>query len=245
MALPMAQKPLCFLDVETTGLAEWEGHEPVEVAFIIEPAPGTKLIQRCLDGRRPVDLAEPITHFEGHFTPFPYRVSTERGTKLEEGECVVKRFSYLSKIKPQNLEVAEEKALEINGYAAHPEKWDHAPTFDEIAEALHEALKPCVLVGHNISFDVRFLRAAFIRAGIQPRFGYHLVDTVTLAYEHLLPAGVGRVSLDTVRKFLGWETEGAHTALKDTEDARRLYYRLLRATWRERLWWNLRGRWSK
>ena len=46
--------------------------------------------------------------------------------------------------------------------------------------------------------------------------------------------------MDTIREYLGWSTEGAHTALKDTHDTRRLYWTLVRANWFDRLRWRLR-----
>ena len=51
--------------------------------------------------------------------------------------------------------------------------------------------------------------------------------------EHLFPLGLKRASLDSVRGFLGWSMESAHTAMKDTEDALTLFDLLWRMTpWR-------------
>ena len=126
-------------------------------------------------------------------------------------------------IKPQHLEVAEPKALEINGYAAHPELWDDAPIFDAVAGQVVRLLNGAIPIGHNIKFDTGFVQEAIQRAGIKARIDYHAVDTCTLAWATLVPDGLERLSLDSIRDFLGWDKEGAHTALQDALDARRLY----------------------
>ena len=81
-------------------------------------------------------------------------------------------------------------------------------------------------VGHNPHFDLSFIKAALARELHKGRIPYHVIDTVTLAHEHLVPQGLESLSLVPIREFLGWSTEKAHTALQDAEDARRLYYEL-------------------
>ena len=41
--------------------------------------------------------------------------------------------------------------------------------------------------------------------------------------------GLERVGMDAIRDFLGWSTEGAHTAMKDAEDAMNLFDLLWRS----------------
>jgi len=163
-----------------------------------------------------------------------YMVEAPDGTILRAFE---------TKFKPQRLETAHPKALEINGYSAHPEEWEKAPLFDEQhAQLIYDDLKDCIIVGQNPKFDVDFLREGMKRAGLETRFGYHVVDTVTLAYEQLIPCGLKWLSMDAIRKFLGWSGLRAHTAMKDVRDVHRLYHALARATWLDRLWWTLQNR---
>lgn len=129
--------------------------------------------------------------------------------------------SWSTKIKPEHIERAHPKALEVNGYT--PEEWADAPLMSEVGHRIVELLRDGILVGHNCSFDEAMLKASLKRAGVEGRIPYHKVDTVTLAYEHLVPYGLPSLSLDNIRRFLGWSLDGAHTAMQDAEDAKRLY----------------------
>lgn len=147
----------------------------------------------------------------------------------ENGDGDIKRWC--TKIKPQRIEDADPKALEVNGY--NEEDWRDAPTFQEVYDTLwHMWCKDDIIVGHNIAFDAEFLREEAKRIwdcyrpdNFIPRTK---IDTVTLAHEHLTPMGLLSLSMGSIRSFLDWSYEGAHTALKDAEDCRKLYWCLLR-----------------
>lgn len=130
---------------------------------------------------------------------------------------------YETKIKPTTGELnhAHPKALEVNGYT--DEAWADAPRMDEVGPRIVKMLGGCVLVGHNVSFDESMLKTSFRRHGVWGRIPYHKIDTITLAYEHLFPLGLKWANLDGIRKFLGWSKDGAHTAMKDVEDTKRLF----------------------
>lgn len=139
---------------------------------------------------------------------------------------------YHTRIKPENIEAAHPKALEINGYAANPDAWKHAPLMSEVGILITSTLKNTVLVGHNVGFDIAMLKAHLRRSGCEARLPYHHIDTMTLAYEHLVPLGLESLSLDRIRKFLGWSSEDAHTALKDAKDTRCLYNLVSNGGWK-------------
>lgn len=133
-------------------------------------------------------------------------------------------------IKPERIEDAHPKALEINGYAKDPSRWDDAPTMVEVGHQIADFTKNSVICGHNISFDEGMIAANFKRAGVRRRIPYHKIDTVTLAWEHLVPMGLDRLGMDAIRDFLGWSKEGAHTAMKDAEDVLCLYDLICRSS---------------
>lgn len=53
---------------------------------------------------------------------------------------------------------------------------EHAPVFSEIRVSLQDFLEGCPIIGHNISFDLRFLQAAGIDISKNPS-----IDTFFLA----------------------------------------------------------------
>lgn len=133
---------------------------------------------------------------------------------------------YTTRIKPEHIDVAEEKALAVNGYTT--EGWANAPTAAEVVPILQVILKDVVCCGHNVGFDTDFIQNMIKRTGSSFRMDYHKVDTVTFGYTYLVPAGLEKLSLDAIRDFLGWPKDGGHRALQDALDARRLHKLLLR-----------------
>ena len=78
-------------------------------------------------------------------------------------------------------------------------------------------------VAHNASFDKRFIRAHCKRYNTKVYLPYISIDTVQLAAMFLVPSGLENHKMDTIREFLGWSTENAHTATKDCEDVVKLF----------------------
>ena len=149
-----------------------------------------------------------------------------------------------TKIKPDRIEDAEPKALEINGYKDHPEGWAGAPPLNVVAPAIMQMLDGCILVGHNISYDLDILKRNLQRTPIPVRrLPHHKIDTVTLAYEHLVPCGLDKVSLKAACEFVGVKLtkQDAHTAMGDIRATRALYHKLNRATRVDRMLWRLRN----
>jgi DNA polymerase III epsilon subunit-like protein len=133
----------------------------------------------------------------------------------------------------------------VNGYT--PEAWADAYLASSQAEGaarMFDTLKGCILVGHNVSFDVDFIKATIARhmgEDAARKLGYHKIDTVTIAFEHLAPCGLDSVSLVNVCTFLGLSNEGAHSAMSDVLRCQKVYDKLSRAGWFQRLVWKLRA----
>jgi DNA polymerase III epsilon subunit-like protein len=112
-------------------------------------------------------------------------------------------------------------------------------------------LEGCILAGHNVGYDADILKANLERTNIpMRRFPWHKLDTVTLAYEHLVPLGVPNLKLTSCCDFIGVRLteEDAHTAMGDVRATRQLYHALARANAIDRLRWrwrNLRRQFKK
>ena len=156
----------------------------------------------------------------------------------EHSDGSVERWE--TKIAPEHIERAHPKALEVNGYT--PEAWADAPKAQEVVETIHRLLDGAVIVGHNVSFDIKFVNVLFDAHGIDHKWDHRaVIDTITLVKEHLAPTGLKSASLDNTRRWLGWSLDGAHTALQDAEDCMKLRHTLERATWVSRLVWSICG----
>ena len=88
-----------------------------------------------------------------------------------------------------------------------------APRIETVLPSLLEFLRGTILVGHNIGFDVAFLRAAFERAG-HPRFDPVRVDTVALA-RRLVRDEVPDCRLGTLATRFRLDHKPTHRALDD------------------------------
>jgi len=195
--MKLFERPLAFVDVETTGL-DASVHEIIEVAVVFDRA-----------------AVDPTAPWAQYLTP-------------EGSDMAV----WCTRVRPERIQVADPTALQINGY--RPEDWEGAPTAADVAHIIAALLTRSgaypVIAGHNVSFDRAFLDALLQTAGSPHRVAYHLVDTATLCYAHLVPTGLAALSLDSVRKHLDIPTEGSHAALKDAVDARTIYRRLVGPT---------------
>lgn len=90
----------------------------------------------------------------------------------------------------------------------------HAPPFFAVADAVRRRLEARVFVGHNASFDWRFLAAELERStGDGPEPGARRLCTVRLARVFL--RRLERRSLDHVARYYGIAIEGRHRALGD------------------------------
>ena len=126
-----------------------------------------------------------------------------------------------------DISKADNKALEVNGYSER--RWKYAVSsfrgFCLIRDFFYRH-QDGVLVGHNVQFDIKFLRALSARWQSDDNglilMPYPYIDTMDLARAALVPYGLKSVSLDNICEFLGWKRRAAHTALSDCEDCIRL-----------------------
>ena len=100
----------------------------------------------------------------------------------------------------------------------------NAAPFSEVWSILEPVIRGCVLVGHNIAFDVAQLRSATHRAGIlwSPP---PTLDTLLLAA--VLEPDETKFTLEKIAARLGVNTRGRHTALGDSLVTAEIYARIL------------------
>ncbi len=100
-----------------------------------------------------------------------------------------------------------------------------SPTLDELYPTLSEFVHDAVVVGHNVRFDLSFLRAAAIRSGFAPLTNMS-VDTMRLA-QRLLPAEESTDRrLSTLAAALGL-FQPSHRALPDVKATADLLHHLI------------------
>jgi DNA polymerase III epsilon subunit family exonuclease len=157
-----------------------------------------------------------------------------------------------TKIKPVNLgrslshnPEGTKRALEINGYTA--DAWKDAPTFAELVPQVVEVFQHKAIIGQNPNFDRTFLVRALEEAQVEKAYrvlSRHVIDTTTLAWEHLVPCGLDRLNLDAICEFLGVDLDRSerHGALADAQACRAAYLMMLRATEEQRFAWRERGK---
>jgi len=143
---------------------------------------------------------------------------------------------YVTKIRPENLHVADRRSLEINGY--NEKEWFDAPRASEIAQDIGYFIQGGLFVGHNVHFDYEWIEEFLHQHKVPMRASYRKIDTMTLAHEHL--PFLSSHSLKTIREFFDISTLGSHRAEKDVEDMRWIYYRLRRASVFSRLYWRIK-----
>ncbi|HEY1683710.1 MAG TPA: exonuclease domain-containing protein [Tepidisphaeraceae bacterium] len=101
------------------------------------------------------------------------------------------------------------------------------PTFAEQLPAMMEFLRGAILVGHNTSFDLSFLRSEFrrCRMTLESELGKtHVLDTLRVARRRF---GRGGNGLQALASRLMIEVAGAHRALADAHTTRQLLRILL------------------
>jgi DNA polymerase-3 subunit epsilon len=100
----------------------------------------------------------------------------------------------------------------------------NAPMFDEISDKILDFLDDCILIGHNLQFDISFMRKEFRLCGVD-KFNPPQICTCKLA-RRIFPALKSK-SLASVAQFMKIHNENAHRALSDAEVTSRIFNKML------------------
>jgi DNA polymerase III epsilon subunit family exonuclease len=94
----------------------------------------------------------------------------------------------------------------------------HAEDSCTVLQKFQNFAPPTVLLaGHNVSFDVNFLKNAYARCNLSFPFDYHTIDIWSIAFFILGASGVKleTYSLSVLAKYFGISRREKHDALED------------------------------
>lgn len=129
---------------------------------------------------------------------------------------------FCTKIRPLHPDRVSDEAIACNGY--NPEEWKGAPKIMEVYAEIATRLHDRVVCGHHVGFDLSFTKSWCGESSFQCRS----IDTVTLAYAHLIPMGLSSLRLREIASFLGIKSTRSHRALDDALTCRAVYREILR-----------------
>jgi DNA polymerase-3 subunit epsilon len=135
---------------------------------------------------------------------------------------------YESKIRPEQIHLANPKALEINGYTE--EAWAGAPSFKNVIEEVRSIVgKSDLLLGQNLIFDMRFVDEQCRRNNVEcPDFPAY-VDTKAIADKLVKAEWLKRSGMDYLVEHYGVKVKGrAHTAMVDCWRTFKVWEKLLK-----------------
>jgi|TARA_Y100000310_G_scaffold128529_1_gene127724 DNA polymerase III epsilon subunit-like protein len=133
----------------------------------------------------------------------------------DDGRHILKKYE--SKIKPQNIHLADSQALIINGY--EDSKWVDAPEFCDIYDEVIKTFENSdLLLGQNLIFDLKFFNSMCQRNGLRvPKYPPYL-DSKAVADRLVNEGWLKRSGMDYLCEYYKITSSGrAHTALVDCE----------------------------
>lgn len=122
--------------------------------------------------------------------------------------------SFSSYVHPESRISPEAKAI----HGLSQERLIGAPTLDQtIREFDRFAPQDGLLCGHNVAFDIAFIKNAYKKVGLQYVFDYHSVDLWSLAFFILSArqASLASYDLSSLSRYFGVKRGTKHDALED------------------------------
>ena len=144
------------------------------------------------------------------------RASSYDFTVLDEWEA---------KIKPRNIESAEEAALKINHY--NDKDWEKAVDLETALKTFLEKTENAVLVGHNLTFDWTYIHKSLAEFNLKPTFHFKSLDTISLAWQKLRhDSGIRSFSVKELANYFNIKQDKPHSALDDARTAYKIFLKL-------------------
>ena len=143
----------------------------------------------------------------------------EVGALKIEADTVTEEFSMLIQIKGE-IPIEIQKLTGIT----EQELQSQGRPLDEVLNKLFEFAGNRVIIGHNVTFDYKFICSACQKQGMEMRLRTLSRDTLALARRKI--RGVEDYQLVTLMKHLGYDVSKAHRALADCYLTYQLYKKL-------------------
>lgn len=128
-----------------------------------------------------------------------------------------------AKVRPEHIETADPKALEISGY--NPEGWKNAISLKEMMGILSQKTQGTILAGFVAFADYSFLDAAVTKTSIPLDFHRRYLDINSYAHAKL-GYDWNETGLSALCKRLGISLDNHHTALADALACYEVYKRV-------------------
>ena len=177
-------------------------------------------IKDIVEGDKGQDLDAPCVVFDIEttgFSPVRDQIIEIGAVKVVEGKIVDRYSTFVNPDVPIPFKI--ENLTGINDQMVMD-----SPMIDVILPEFLEFCKGCVLVAHNASFDVGFIRTKAEQQGISVDFT--VVDTVGLA-RMLLPT-ISKFKLNIVAKALNISLENHHRAVDDAGATAEIFVRFIK-----------------
>jgi DNA polymerase III alpha subunit (gram-positive type) len=134
------------------------------------------------------------------------------GIVVVGGEALEEIDRYYSKVAPDHIETADERALLINHYSW--QAWIDAPQKEVVVEAIENFFdEDKIICGHNVEFDIAFIESMFKRCDKEPPKYAGIIDTKRVA--KTLNVKSASYRLGALCQKFGISQERAHCALDD------------------------------
>jgi len=150
----------------------------------------------------------------------------EVGCLVVDGKSLEIIGEYHAKVKPEHIETASKAGLEVSGYSER--KWKDARPTKEVLREVVKLAPGAMIAGWKVDFDWWFLITNFKKFRIKHKFDYHLIDLISVAYEHLRSQKKPKIlSLRNVARNLGIKVAEQHSAMTDVKAAYKIFKKLM------------------
>jgi DNA polymerase III epsilon subunit family exonuclease len=147
-------------------------------------------------------------------------LSPQNDAIIELAACVVDQES-LEERRTFHSRIFSEKRVAPSAFRVHgiasSDLVDEPQVMQVVAKFDTFAPKDSILCGHNVAFDVAFLKATYERTGLPFGFDYHLLDIWSVAF-FVLGARAKKLpsyNLTALCSLFGIERDPSHNALQD------------------------------